>query len=48
MKVQTLIPALSSGLTTLQVLVDLAKSVSRWSNEEVTLLYLVSSPSSST
>jgi len=37
--------ALSSGVTSLQVVVVSARSVSRGSNEAVTLLYLVSSPS---
>ena len=40
--------ALSSGVTSLQVVVVLARSVSCGSNEAVTLLYLVSSPSSPT
>ena len=37
--------ALSSGVTSLQVMVVSARSVSSGSNEAVTLLYLVSSPS---
>jgi len=40
--------ALSSGVTSLQVVVVSARSVSRGNNEAVTLLYLVSSPSSPT
>jgi len=40
--------ALSSGLTSLQVVVVFARSVSCGSNEAVTLLYLVSSPSTPT
>jgi len=36
--------ALSSGVTSLQVVVVSARSVSRVSNEAVTLLFLVSSP----
>ena len=40
--------ALSSGVTSLQVVVSSARSVSRGSNEAVSLLYLVSSPSSPT
>jgi len=38
--------ALSSGVTSLQVVVVSARSVRRGSNEVVTLLFLVSSPSS--
>ena len=37
--------ALSSGVTSLQVVVVSARIVSRGSNEAVTLLYLVPSPS---
>ena len=40
--------ALSSGVTSLQVVIASARSVSRGSNQAVTLLYLVSSPSSVT
>ena len=40
--------ALSSGVTSLQVVVVSARSVSRGSNEAVTLLCLVSSPSTPT
>jgi len=40
--------ALSSGVTSVHVMVVLARSVSCGSNEAVTLLYLVSSPSSTT
>ena len=40
--------ALSSGVTSLQVVVASARSVSRGSNEAVTLLCLVSSPSTPT
>ena len=40
--------ALSSGVTSLQVVFVSARSVSRGSNEAVTLLYLVSSPSTPT
>jgi len=40
--------ALSSGVTSPQVVVVSARSVSRGSNEALTLLYLVSSPSTPT
>jgi len=40
--------ALSSGVTSLQVVFVSGRSVSRVSNEAVTLLYLVSSPSTPT
>ena len=40
--------ALSSGVTSLQVVFVSARSVSRGSNEAVTLLYLVSSPGTPT
>jgi len=40
--------ALSSGVTSLHVVVVSARSVRRGSNEAVTLLYLVSSPSTLT
>jgi len=40
--------ALSSGMTSLQVMVASARSVSWGSDEAVALLYLVSSPSSPT
>jgi len=40
--------ALSNGVTNLQVMVALARSVSRWSVEVVTLLYLLPRPRSLT
>ena len=40
--------ALSSGVKRLQVVFVSARSVSRWNNEAVTLLCLVSSPSTAT
>ena len=48
MKVLTPKAALSSGVTSLQVVVVSARNVSRGSNEAVTLLYLVPSPSTPT
>jgi len=47
-KVLTPKAALSSGVTSLQVVVVSARNVSRGSNEAVTLLYLVPSPSTPT